>query len=182
MNKTSFWGLSILALLTQETITTSALMTILVKSQYSFIFFTTLFLLLTIIEIIVFHWLGIFIQSKGKNSTIAHLVKVYMYKVDHFLAKWGQSLFLGLLAAFVFPPALTSFISSWLQLPYKEKFYSMLIGDIIWYFITCSIVFGIDLLSNNPQNLLLKVLLVSLVFVIFQRMITNRILNINSDD
>lgn len=182
MNKITFWGLATLSLLTQETVTTSVLISILIKSKYSFILFTTLFLILTIIEIFVFHWLGMFIQSKGKNSTIAHLVIVYISKADLFLGKWGQSLFLGLLAASVFPPALTSFISSWLPLPYKAKFYSMLIGDIIWYLITFSIVFGIDLLANKPQNLLLNVLLVSLVFVIFQRMITNRILNINTDD
>jgi hypothetical protein len=176
MHKITFWGLSILALLLQETVTSSTLLVILVNNQYSFILFSSLFLFITITEILVFHRFGKLIQSKSKNSSITHLVSTYISKVDHIIGKWGGSLFLIFLTASVFPPALSSFISTWLHLPFKTKFFSILIGDFIWYLIVWSIVIGTDLLTENPKEFVFKVVLISLLFVIFQRMITNRIL------
>lgn len=172
----TFWILAVLTLIAQETISTSALFAIAYTQNLNPLILTIIFIISTVIQIFIFHYLGLKLQLKGRNL-ITGLSRIYIQKANKFLDRWGIKIFLVFLASSLFPPILTSIIASWINLPFRTKLYCILLGDCIWYITTWSIVLGTSLVTENPMNLLIRVIVVSLIFVIFQRRIANRFLS-----
>jgi uncharacterized membrane protein len=172
----TFWIIAVLALIGQETISTSALFVFAYTQNYNILVLTIIFIAITIIQIFVFHSLGLKLQSKGVRNFITNLTTIYILKANQFIGRWGKRLFLVFLAAFLFPAFLTSIIASWLNLPFRTKLFCILLGDCIWYHITWSIVLGTSFLIENPEKLWVNVVIISFVFVIFQRRIANQIM------
>lgn len=173
----TFWIFAILALISQETISTSALFTVAKNQNHNILLLTFIFVSITIIQIFVFHYIGLKLQSKSSRNFMSDLSRIYIIKAERFIGYWGNKFFLVFLAASLFPPFLTSIIASWFNLPFRTKFYCILFGDCIWYITTWSIVIGINFVTEGSDNLLLRVLIISFIFVIFQRRIANQFLS-----
>ncbi len=174
-----FWVISVLILIGQETISTSILFVIAFNKNFSFVILSIIFLLITILQIVIFHYLGLKLKIKRSRNIISDLSKIYILKANQFIGQRGEKVFLVFLASSVFPPFLTSFIAAWLKLPFRSKFYCILLGDYIWYGTILVIMLGTDLLTENPSKLLMRVVVVSLLFVIFQRRFANQLLSNN---
>ena len=171
-----FWILAFITLTGQETITTSGLFSIAFTEHYKFEILSIIFITVTLIEIFIFHHLGVKIQKKRTRNIIVDMSSVYILRSEHFINHWGISGFLVFLASAVFPPFLTAFVASWLKLVFHKKLAYIFLGDCIWYLTTWGIVLGTNLLTENPSHLLIRVIGISLLFVIFQRLIVNRVL------
>ncbi len=172
-----FWIASILILIGQETISTSALFVIALNKNFSLLILLSMFLLITILQIVIFHYLGLKMKTRGSKNIVTNLSRIYILKADRFIGRWGYNVFLVFLASSVFPPFLTSFMAAWLNLPFRTKICCILLGDCIWYGTTLSIMLGTNLLTENPSKLLMRVVVVSLLFVIFQRRFANQLLS-----
>ena len=173
----TFWILAVLTLIAQETISTSALFAVAYTQNFNPLILTIIFIISTVIQIFVFHYLGLKLQLKGGRNLFTRLSRIYILRANKFIGRWGKELFLVFLASSLFPPILTSIIASSINLPFRTKLYYILLGDCIWYIITWSIVLGASFVNENPTNLLIRVIIVSLIFVIFQRRIANRFLS-----
>jgi len=172
-----FWIIAVLVLMGQETISTSVLFAFALSKNLNLIILSFIFVSITIVQIYIFHYIGLRLKAKKSRNLVTSLTGIYVVKADHFINRWGVQVFLILLASSLFPPFLTSFISSWLDIPFRNKFFSILIGDCIWYITTWSIVFGTSILTENDSRLLIKVVIVSLLFIIFQRRFANQLLS-----
>lgn len=177
VDEMTFWTVAVLALTGQETLSTSVLFTVGHTQNQNILILTFIFITITITQILVFHQLGLKLQTKRERNLIADLSRIYILKVDNFISRWGSKVFLIFLAALLFPPFLTSIIASWLNIPLHTKLYCILLGDCIWYITTWSIVLVTNLLTDNHANLLVNVIIASLIFVIFQRLIANQLMS-----
>lgn len=173
----TFWIIAVIVLIGQETISTSALFVVAYTQNYNVVILTSIFVLVTIIQILIFHSLGLILQTRRQRNLITDMPRIYILKSDQFINRWGIKVFLAFLASSVFPPCLTSLLSSWFILPFRIKFISILLGDCIWYITTWIVVIGTSLLTENHGRLLIRTIVFSLIFVIFQRRISNQLLS-----
>jgi hypothetical protein len=172
-----FWILSVLILSAQETISTCVLYIIAFNKNYNPIILSIIFISTTIAQIVIFHRLGIKLKTKKTNNLASNLARVYILKANQFISRNGEKFFLVFLASSLFPPFLTSFIAAWLNLPFRTKFYYILIGDCIWFVTTWAIVIVIRFLTGDQSKLLMNVIVISLFFIIFQRKIANQLIS-----
>ena len=170
-----FWIFATIALIVQETVTTSAILMFSRTVNNSVATLTIIFLLVTSIQILIFHKLGKTIQEKGKSILIIHFVNQYLSRVGTFIEKRGSKLFLFIMAASIFPPSLTSFISSWLNLSFPQKFLWIMLGDFIWYSISWLLVVGAISVTRNPQSEIFHVVLMAIIYVILQRYVSKKV-------
>ena len=172
----NFWILAFIALTFQETISTSALFAVAYNQNHSTLALNAIFIFVTLFQIFIFHSLGLKMQTKGSRNIIVDLSRIYILRADHFINRWGIKIFLVFLTSVLFPPFLTGFISSWLNLPFRKKILYILLGDCIWYITSWGIVWGTNIITENPSILLIRVIGISLLFVILERHIANRFL------
>ena len=172
-----FWIISVLILSAQETISTCVLFTIALNKNYNPILLSVIFLSTTIFQIAVFHNLGNKLITKNTENLVSKLARIYILKAYQFINHHGEKLFLAFLASSFFPPFLTSFIAAWINIPIRTKFYSILVGDCIWFCSTWAIVIVTRFLTGDHSKLLMNVMVISLFFIIFQRKIANQLLS-----
>ena len=167
----TFWLIAILILLVQETFTTTGLMVSAYKESRNLLLFTLIFFAATIIEIFLFHRFGKYLQTKGKYIKSVIWTTKHIAKADYFIGLQGKKIFLFLLAASVFPPSLTAFISSWLELPLKQKFLCIIGGNILWYIGSWMIVLSVSSFVQDTRKAIFCVLIISFTYVIIKRII-----------
>lgn len=172
----NFWILAFIALTFQETISTSVLFAVAYNENHSVVALTAIFIFVTLAQTCIFHAVGLKMQTKGSRNIIVDLSRIYILRADHFIRRWGIKIFIVFLTSVVFPPFLTAFISSWLNLPFRKKLFYILLGDCIWYLTPWVIVVGTNIITENPSKLVIRVISISLLFVILERYIANRLL------
>jgi hypothetical protein len=172
----TFWIIATIFLIGQETISTGVVFTYALIKGYSSILLMAVFLIVTIAQILIFHWLGSNAKSKNTRNIISSLSRIYILKSERFINRWGNRIFLIFLASSLFPPLLSAYMAAWLEFPFWKKLSCIILGDCLWYITTWFIVFGIDLITVNPEQLIPRVAVVSLLFVIFQRRLANQLL------
>jgi hypothetical protein len=172
-----FWIISVLILSAQETISTCVLFTIALYKNYNPIILSLIFFAATIAQIVIFHNLGLKPKRKRTNNLVSNLARIYILKAYQFINRRGEKFFLVFLASSIFPPFLTSFIGAWLNLPFRTKLYYILLGDCIWYATSWAIVIVTRFLTEDHSKVLMNVIIISLLFIIFQRRIANQLIS-----
>jgi len=172
-----FWIISALILSAQETISTCVLFTIALNKHDNPITLSLIFISTTITQIVIFHSLGLKLKTKRTNNLASNLARIYILKAYQFIIRNGEKLFLVFLASSLFPPFLTSLIAARLNLQFRTKLYYILLGDCIWYATSWAIIIVTRFLTEDPSKVLMNVIIISLLFVIFQRKIANQLIS-----
>jgi hypothetical protein len=166
-----FWIWATLFLFLQESVTTSGVMESAYSGRHNLYIFTLIFFIATISEIFLFFKIGKLIQIKGQDLKIVEWTRKYLHNAEHFVGSRAKRIFLVLLSASLLPPSATSFISSWLEISFKEIFICLLLGNILWYITCWMVVLSVTFFVKDPQAALYYVLGVSLVLVLVQKVI-----------
>ena len=138
-----FWLIAILALIIQESISTSSVMVAAYKGNHNLILFSLIFFVATISEIIIFYNVGKYLQAKKKSTKVVSWVNKYLSKANNFIGKKGKKYFLFLLSSSLFPPSATALIAAWLDISFTQIFLFIFLGNIVWYLASWMVVLGV---------------------------------------
>lgn len=166
-----FWFWATLFLFLQESVTTAGVMESAYSGHYNLYIFTLIFFTATILEIFLFFKMGKLIQIRGKGLKLVEWTKKYIRNAEHFVGSRAKRIFLILLSASLLPPSATGFISSWLEISFKEIFFCLLFGNILWYIASWMLVLSVTYFVKDPRVALYYVLGISFLIVLIQKVI-----------
>jgi membrane protein YqaA with SNARE-associated domain len=163
-----------LAFLVQEQITSNTLVLAAYQSHYNVWIIHALFLSASILDAVVFWWLGRLVHDRYENSRLVRWTKKEAQALMRLVGKNGELAALFFIGSVNFP--LVSFVAPWLEFSFWDSFAILVLGDIVfWYGGLWLVVLGTKRFIPNPHLAILGVILVTATIVLAGRIISNRV-------
>jgi membrane protein YqaA with SNARE-associated domain len=128
----TLWLLLAATLLVQEGIATTAIFFKAYQEHYSVIIITVLWLVLTVGQIYLAYYLGVWMKRRWANTKWEKRMESFSKQLEDSIGKYGERLAL-VLGSFIVSPAVTAFVAPWLDISFGNVLIFALIGDLGWY-------------------------------------------------
>ena len=169
------WPFIITSLFVQEPATTDAAIFQIRHLHINLFLIHALWLAATVIDIWLGYALGKWIQKKFQGTKFEVWSKKWAGRVENFIGKKGEKFALILLGIINFPYA-NAFLASWLDIPFKNVFVLLLIGDALYWAIEWAINIGVRGYFKDPHTALFAIIGVALVFSVISKALLNKVL------
>lgn len=167
------WLVVILIVFVQETVTLNGLLLKATQGEYSLWVITSLFIIATLIEIVIGFLIARYVKKTLHNGKIKDFATRWSVRFKAYIGKHGRKVYLLLLGYFSFP-YLNAFITTWLDIPFWESFWYLVIGNMIFYTTSWLLVLGIATVVPNPVFALVAVVGVTILITIITRLWKSR--------
>jgi len=162
------WLLVLFILLVQETVTLNGLLVKAHEGEYSLWLIAIFFIIFTILDIVIGHFLGKFVKRKFNKGNVRSFAKKWANRLRDYIGKHGSNIYLLFLGYFSFP-YLNSFITSWLDIPFWDSFWYLFFGNILFYITSLLLVLGITSIVPDPLMAFVAVILITIGFTMALR-------------
>lgn len=167
------WLVVLLIVFVQETVTLNGLLLKTAQGGYSLWSITFLFIIATVIEIMIGFTIAQHVKKRLHNGKVKDFATRWSLRFKAYIGKHGRKVYLLLLGYFSFP-YINSFITTWLDIPFWESFWYLLIGNMIFYTTSWLLVLGIATIVPNPGFALVAVVAVTIFVTVITRLLKSR--------
>ncbi len=167
------WLVICLILFVQETVTINGLLVKAHQGQYSLWWITLIFVIASVIDIVIGYAIGHHAKKHLHKRGMKDFAAKWSHRFRVYIGKHGRKVYLLLLGYFSFP-YLNAFITAWLNIPFWESFWYVLIGNILFYITSLLLVLGVSFLVPNPYLAFVAVILVTVVITVGARIWKSR--------
>ena len=175
------WFLIIIALFIQEPASTDAAIFQVRNLHLNFWLVNLLWLIATFIDIYFGYKIGKWVQLKFKEKKIIKKSQKWASRIEDFVGKKGEKFALVLLGIINFP-YLNSFLMSWTEIPFKNAFFLIFIGDVLYWSIEWGINIGVRGFFKDPHTALYIIVSMGLVFSVISKMVLNKVLKVKKNN
>jgi hypothetical protein len=166
-------SLVLLILFIQESVTLNGLLVKTHQGDYSALTVTTLFIIITVIDIMLGFLLGKYAKQKWNNGKVELFAKKMSDRFYAYIGKRGRKIYLLLLGYFSFP-YVNAFIAAWLNISFAESFWYIFAGNMIFYATSWLLVLGITSIVPNPFFAFIAVIAVTILLVAATRVLKSQ--------
>ena len=170
------WIFIIFVFIVQEFVSTNTVLFEVRQYHYNIWLVHLIFILATLFDIWLGYFLGKWLQKTLKQNRLMVWTSKWANKINNFMGKKGNRFSLILLGASNYP-YLDSFLVSWLEVPLKDVFLYLLIGELIWYAIEWLFVLGIKTIVPNPYEAVYILIGASILLSIIIRLASKKLAN-----
>ncbi len=170
----NIWWLIIAAVIIQEPVSSDAAIFQIRHLHLNLIEVNLVWLIATIADLTIGYWIGKFVQKKIAGTKFEKRILRIVTAIENFMGKKGEKFTLVLLGIINFPYA-NSFIASWFDIPLRQMFALLFIGDVLYWGIEWGINIGVRSFPINPHTALLVVLLVAFLFAVLSKFLLNKV-------
>jgi membrane protein YqaA with SNARE-associated domain len=169
----NLWLLLALVFIIQEPISSSVILLQAYQSHYNVLLITLLFSAITIAEIIIGYYLGLWIEKKFGRHKLMASIKKRLDAFSAFIGKYGKVIGLIVFAPIIFP--ISAIFVPWFEVSLAEAVAYVFIGELIfWYAYEWLIVFGVHSFVADSRWALLVILVVSVALSVGVRMMMGK--------
>ncbi len=157
----NLWLLLTLTFFIQEPISSSVILLQAYQSHYNVILITLLFSTITIAEIIIGYYLGLWIEKKFGRHKMMASIKKRLDDFSAFIGTYGKVVGLIVFVPLVFP--VSAIFVPWFEVSLTEAVAYVFIGELIfWYAYEWLIVLGVHSFVADSRWALVVILAVSI--------------------
>ena len=169
------WLFILIALFVQEPASTDAAIFQIRHLHLNLFLINLIWFVATCIDIYGGYKIGKWVQIRFQEKKFIRKSKEWATKIEHFVGLKGEKFALVLLGIINFP-YLNSFLISWTEIPFKNAFVLIFIGDALYWSIEWGINIGIRGFFTDPHTALYVIVGAGLVLSIISKMILNKVL------